>query len=194
MLGIRHLPLGTPIRLARPARGEPQCKTIQGFGSGPFSAGSGSSKSEFSNRIRIPDPGSYWHLKNQFKHLNFFHIKHISFDIWMMIIFIWKNWKIHLKMCKTSIFKIFFPCFYNFTLPIGSGSGENFPDPIKKVWIRIRICNPELTIYCCFWIRYALCCRCGSCCCVLDLIWDGSVRYLFFVAHRDLTSIIDLLS
>ena len=28
-----------------------------------------------------PDPGSYWHLKNQFKHLNFFHIKHISSDI-----------------------------------------------------------------------------------------------------------------
>ena len=26
-----------------------------------------------------PDPGSYWHLKNQFKHLNFFHIKHIPF-------------------------------------------------------------------------------------------------------------------
>ena len=36
-------------------------------------------------------------------------------------------------MCKTSIFKIFFPCLYNFTyiakVPIGSGSGENFPDP-----------------------------------------------------------------
>ena len=39
-------------------------------------------------------------------------------------------------MCKTSIFKIFFLCLYNFTLPkvpIGSGtgyrSGENFPDP-----------------------------------------------------------------
>ena len=36
-------------------------------------------------QIRIlkpdPDPGSYWHLKNQFKHENFFHIKHISSDI-----------------------------------------------------------------------------------------------------------------
>ena len=27
------------------------------------------------------DPGSYWLLKNQFKHQNFFHIKHISSDI-----------------------------------------------------------------------------------------------------------------
>ena len=35
-----------------------------------------------------PDPGSYLHLKNQFKHQNFFHIKHISYDILMMIIFI----------------------------------------------------------------------------------------------------------
>ena len=56
-------------------------------------------------QIRIlkldPDPGSYWHLKNQFNHLNFFPIKHISSDIWMMIIFNWKNWKIHLNMCKT---------------------------------------------------------------------------------------------
>ena len=38
-----------------------------------------------------PDPRSYRHLKNQFKHLNFFHIKHISSNICMMIIFIWKN-------------------------------------------------------------------------------------------------------
>ena len=28
-----------------------------------------------------PDPGSYCHLKHQFKHLNFFHIKHIFSDI-----------------------------------------------------------------------------------------------------------------
>ena len=34
-----------------------------------------------------------------------------------MIILIWKNGKIHLQMCKTTIFKIFFPCLYNFTLP-----------------------------------------------------------------------------
>ena len=64
-----------------------------------------------------PDPGSYGHLKNQFKHQNLFHIKHISSDIWMMIIFIWKSGKIHRKMCKTSIFKIFFPCLYNLRLP-----------------------------------------------------------------------------
>ena len=50
--------------------------------------------------------GSYWHLKNQFKHQIFFNSTiPISSDIWMMIIFIWKNGKIHLKMCKTSIFK-----------------------------------------------------------------------------------------
>ena len=59
----------------------------------------------------------------------------------MMIIFILKNGTIHLKMYKTSIFKIFFPCLYIFTLPKyrkGSGSGENFPDPdpSKKVQIR----------------------------------------------------------
>jgi hypothetical protein len=34
-----------------------------------------------------------------------------------MIIFIWKNGKIYLKMCKTSIFKIFLPCLCNFALP-----------------------------------------------------------------------------
>ena len=36
-------------------------------------------------QIRIlksdPDPGSYWHFKNQFKHQKFVHIKHISSDI-----------------------------------------------------------------------------------------------------------------
>ena len=73
----------------------------QGCGSGPFSAGSGSSKPEFWK----PDPDY------------FFHIKRISSDIWMMIIFIWQNGKIRLKMCKSSNFKIFFPCLYNFTLP-----------------------------------------------------------------------------
>ena len=52
-------------------------------------------------------------------------------------------------MCKTSIFKIFFPCLYNFTLPkylpIGPryGSGENYPDPTQKVRIQIRIRNPD---------------------------------------------------
>ena len=66
----------------------------------------------FKNRIRI----LLALAKNQFKHLIFFHIKHISFYIWMMIIFIWKNGKIPLKKCETSIFKIFYPCLYNFTL------------------------------------------------------------------------------
>ena len=44
-----------------------------------FFAGSGSSQSEF--LTSDPDPGSYWHLKNQFKHQIFFYIKHISSDI-----------------------------------------------------------------------------------------------------------------
>jgi len=55
----------------------------------------------------------------------------------MIVIFIGKNGKIHLKMCKTSNFKIFFPCLYNFTLPkyllMWSGSSEkcldSAPDP-----------------------------------------------------------------
>ena len=69
--------------------------------------------------------------KNQFKHLNFFHIKHISSDIWFMIIFIWKNEKIHLKMCKTSFLKYFFLVYTTLhcQVPIESGSGENFLDP-----------------------------------------------------------------
>ena len=84
-------------------------------------------------------------LQKSIQTSTFFHIKHISSDIWMMIIFIWKNGKIHQKMCKSSIFKIFFPWLYNFKLYIakvliGSGSGENFPDPApdpnKKVRIR----------------------------------------------------------
>ena len=33
----------------------------------------------------MSDPGSYWHLKNPFKHLNFFHIKHNSSDIWLFL-------------------------------------------------------------------------------------------------------------
>ena len=98
-------------------------------------------KSRFSYRLRVlhsrvadpvhfrpdPDPanqnfetGSRILLaltKNQLKHQIFFHVKHISSDIWMMIIFTWKNGKIHLKMCKTSSFKIFFHCSCNFTLP-----------------------------------------------------------------------------
>ena len=65
-----------------------------------------------------------------------------------MIIFSRKNGKIHQKMCKTTNFKIFFPCLYVqlyiAKVPIGSGSGKKFPDPApdptKKVRIRIR--NP----------------------------------------------------
>ena len=47
-------------------------------------------------------------------------------------------------MCKTSIFKIFFPCLYNFTLPkyvpIGSesGSSENFPAPDPDPTTKVR--------------------------------------------------------
>ena len=59
---------------------------------------------DFKNRIRI----LLALTKNQFKHQIFFQINRISSDICMMIIFIWKNGKIHLKMCKSSIFKIFF--------------------------------------------------------------------------------------
>ena len=51
----------------------------------------------------------------------------------MMIIFIWKNGKIHLKMCKTSIFTIFFPCLYNFTLL----KYRKDPDPVRIFRIRI---------------------------------------------------------
>jgi len=95
-------------------------------------------------RILKPDPGSCWHLKNQFKHQNFFHMKHISSDIWMIIIFIWKNGKIRLKMFKPLFFKYFF--FVYTTLHCqstdririrwkfsgsgsGSGSYQKGPDP-----------------------------------------------------------------
>ena len=67
-----------------------------------------------------------------------------------MLIFIWKKGKIHLKMCKSSIYKIFFPCLYIqlyiTKVPIGSGSGENFPDPTQKIRIRFRIWirNPHI--------------------------------------------------
>jgi len=49
----------------------------------------------------------------------------------MMIIFNWKNGKIHLKICETSIFKIFFPCLYLqlYIAKVPIGSGENFPYP-----------------------------------------------------------------
>ena len=43
----------------------------------------------FTDRIRI----LLVLTKNQFKHNIFFHINHISSDIWMMIIFIWKKWE-----------------------------------------------------------------------------------------------------
>ena len=115
---------------------------------------SGSCKSEFQtgSRIRIPDPdpGSYWHLKNQFKHQNFFHIKHISSDIWMMIIFIGKNGNIHLKLCKKLFLKYFFlvyttlHCQSTDRIRIrwkfsgsGSGSYQKGPDsdPDPQPWV-----------------------------------------------------------
>ena len=73
-----------------------------------------------------PDPGNQnfknriWILlaltKNRFKQMNFFHFNHISSDTYLNDnYFFRKNGKIQLKMCKSSIFKIFFPCLYNFT-------------------------------------------------------------------------------
>ena len=106
-------------------------------------------------KIRIlkldPDPESYLHLKNQFKHLNFFHIKHISSDIWMMIIFIWKKWNNSPENLENLYFLNIFSLFmqlYITKIPIGSGSGENFadPDPTKKVRIRIQIRNPAFKL------------------------------------------------
>ena len=50
----------------------------------------------------------------------------------MLIFFSPENWKIHLKMCKSSILKkilsLFIP-LYIVRIGSGSGSGENFPDP-----------------------------------------------------------------
>jgi len=49
-------------------------------------------------------------------------------------------------MCKSSIFKIFVPCLhiqiYTAKVPIGSGSGENFPDPDLDPTKKVRIRNP----------------------------------------------------
>ena len=56
----------------------------------------------------------------------------------MMIIFIWKNIKIHLKLCKSSIFKIFFSLFiqlYIAKVPIGTGSGSS---EIFRIQIRSK--------------------------------------------------------
>ena len=59
-----------------------------------------------------------------------------------------------MKMCKTSIFKIVFPCLYNFTLPKYRQDPDPDMDPVKIFQIRlrnrpkrsrsdrIRICNP----------------------------------------------------
>ena len=82
-------------------------------------------------RIPDPDPRSYWHLKNQFKHLHFFHIKHISSDFLMI------TWKCVKPLFLFYFFALFLQ-LYVAKVPIGSGSGENFPDqdPSKKVRIR----------------------------------------------------------
>ena len=54
----------------------------------------------------------------------------------MVIILIWKNGKIHLEMCETSIFSLFIQLYIaKVPVPIESGSGENSPDPTKKVRI-----------------------------------------------------------
>ena len=94
----------------------------------------------FENRIRIR---IILALSYQFKHRNFFHIKHISFDIWMMIKkmekFTWKCVKALFKK-KSSLFMQ----LYIAKVPIGSGYGENFPDPAPdptknfriRLWIR----------------------------------------------------------
>ena len=98
-------------------------------------------------QIRIlkldPDPGSYWHLKNQFKHQNFFHIQHISSDNWMMIIFIWKMEKFTWKCVKALFLKYFFlvyttlHCQSTDRIRIRwklSGSGQKGPDP--QPWLK----------------------------------------------------------
>ena len=73
-------------------------------------------------KLRIVDPVHFWpdpdpanqNFKNRIRILlvpylltiqtsKFFHINHISSDFWMMIIFTWKNGKIHMKMCKSPI-------------------------------------------------------------------------------------------
>ena len=73
-------------------------------------------------QIRILKTGSGSQIllaltKNQFKHLNVFHNKILLliFEWWLFLSE--KNGKIHQKICKISIFKILFPCLYNFTLP-----------------------------------------------------------------------------
>ena len=78
-VNTEELLIRTLVRLIRQGRGGPT--------SSPFSLHLGGLL--FGRiwilQIRIlksdPDPGYYWHLQNQFKHLNFFHIKHISSDI-----------------------------------------------------------------------------------------------------------------
>jgi len=62
-----------------------------------------------------------------------------------LLIFEWwlflseKMEKIYLKMWKTSIFKIFFPCLYNFTLPKYGTYRIRIPsEPVKIFQIRIR--------------------------------------------------------
>ena len=82
----------------------------------------------FKNRIRI----LLALTKNQFNHVNFCHMYQISSDISM--IFNLKIGKIHLKMCKSSIFfNILFLLIQLYMARLWSGSeywsGENFPDP-----------------------------------------------------------------
>ena len=112
------------------------CKK-QGCGSGPISAGSGSESSKSKNRIRI----LLALTKNQFKHLIFSHqINCFSYLNDDYLYFYLKKWKIHLKMCKSSFFKIFFPCLYNFTL---SKQGRYLGTDRKTLPVKIFRIRPK---------------------------------------------------
>jgi len=77
--------------------------------------------------------GSYWHSPIINSNIKFF--SHKSDFFWYLndVSFSWKNGKLHLKICKNSIFKIVCPFLYIAREPIGSGSGENFSDPVPTV-------------------------------------------------------------
>jgi len=92
----------------------------------------------FKNQIRI----QLALTKNQIKHLNFFHIKHTSFNIawWIFFSEKWKNSPENVsKLYFENIFSLFIQ-LYIAKIPVGSGSGENFANPAPTKKIRIR--NP----------------------------------------------------
>ena len=110
--------------------------TNQGCGSGPFSPGSGSNKSEFKNRIRI----LLALTQNQFKQLNFFHISSNIF----MVIFLPEKMEILTWKCVKALFIFkFCPSFIKtYKTKVWSRSGENFldPEPTKKSGSDRKIC------------------------------------------------------